>query len=100
MTKGNLRGHPIYWDGHQFLYLDDNTRTVGNPRGCAACKLPDREDGHDACLGELPGVMNACCGHGDVGEAYIQYPNGHSLRGALALKELGKKAEERDRKSE
>lgn len=21
-------------------------------------------DGHDACLGELPGVKYACCGHG------------------------------------
>jgi hypothetical protein len=28
-------------------------------------------DGPDACLGLLPAVRNACCGHGDPNEAYV-----------------------------
>lgn len=35
--------------------------------------MPDRADGHDACLGEIPGAVNACCGHGYIDVAYIQY---------------------------
>ena len=31
-----------------------------------------RPDGHDACLGEIPGAAAACCGHG-VTEDYILY---------------------------
>jgi len=89
-ARGNLRGHPIYWDGDQYRYQDDDTVTVGNygQRDCGECKLLNREDGHDACLGELPGIMNACCGHGDPEEAYIQYPNGSDMRGPQAVAEM------------
>ncbi len=27
----------------------------------------------DPCIGYLPGVFNACCGHGDDAEAYITF---------------------------
>ncbi len=40
---------------------------------CGHCGLPNRDDGYDACLGMIVGAMNACCGHGDVKCAYIQY---------------------------
>ncbi len=43
---------------------------------CDHCGLPDTPEGHDACLGTIPGAMNACCGHGDVKCAYIQYQAG------------------------
>ncbi len=42
-------------------------------RPCGHCGLPNRSDGHDACLGVIPGAMNACCGHGNIKFAYIQY---------------------------
>lgn len=32
-------------------------------RTCDYCGLPCG-DGPDPCLGELPGVISACCGHG------------------------------------
>jgi hypothetical protein len=28
-------------------------------------------DGPDACLGWIPGVSQACCGHGNVDSAYV-----------------------------
>ena len=38
---------------------------------CRECGLKRDEDGHDPCLGTLPGVMNACCGHGKIRLWYL-----------------------------
>lgn len=41
---------------------------------CGHCKLERTPEGHDGCIGELPGtVINACCGHGGAEDVYIQY---------------------------
>ena len=49
---------------------------------CPVCKLfPDDDDGHDPCIRNLPGVKNACCGHG--GEGYAEFENGVVLRGTF-----------------
>ncbi len=81
-----LRGHPIYQDGDRFRYRDnDELTTTYQSRDCGLCRLPNRADGHDACIGELPGVMNACCGHGSPQEAYIQYVDGSRIAGQEAL---------------
>ena len=42
---------------------------------CAKCGLEPSPEGHDGCLGTLPdpNIMNACCGHGNDKQAYIQY---------------------------
>ena len=40
---------------------------------------------HDGCLGTLPGVVNACCGHGTDGEAYVSLDDGRRLAGLDAL---------------
>ena len=72
-------------DGEWF-YEDKKTQTVGNRRDCGHCHRADRADGHDACIGELPGVMNACCGHGQLDEAYVQFTDGSRLSGTDAIK--------------
>ena len=46
---------------------------------CIKCKLARTPEGHDPCLGELPGVLFACCGHG-VDEGYIYFQNGVQVR--------------------
>lgn len=64
-----------------------------NPDLCKSCDRHPTKEGHDACLGELPGVANACCGHGDVEKAYVQFdhdnydslPNQQRLSGQVAL---------------
>lgn len=69
----------------------NNMKTMINPPDqsinrmpCVKCgKLPTKEN-HDACLGTLPGVVDACCGHG-VTEAYINFENGLTLRGSLVI---------------
>ncbi len=47
---------------------------------CGYCGLAKTPEGHDGCLGTLPGdVMNACCGHGRPNEAYIQFWDGSRI---------------------
>ncbi len=47
-------------------------------RICPKChRMPI--DGMDACLGELPGVENACCGHG-VRPGLIKFENGVTIK--------------------
>jgi hypothetical protein len=49
---------------------------------CPQCKMVRGKDGHDPCLGKLPGVIAACCGHGGTGEfhGYIYFENGKIIR--------------------
>ena len=61
---------------------------------CIKCKKGPTPEGHDGCLGTLPGpIMNACCGHGRDEIAYIQYwdedrvKEGGRIKGAAAIAE-------------
>ena len=74
----------IFVDG-EWQYEDTGEPTVGSDRPCGRCGEERTLKGHDACLGALPGVMNACCGHGEVSEAYVQMPNGETVQGQDAL---------------
>lgn len=54
----------------------DTLEPVGDEiRPCPHCgKIPTKE-GEDGCLGHLPGVTHACCGHG-VEDGYICFESG------------------------
>ena len=54
-------------------------------RPCRRCGKHVTPEGHDACLGTLPGFMNACCGHGCDANAYVQFPDGTCVRGRPAI---------------
>lgn len=43
---------------------------------CGAMCEPDEPD---PCLGKLPGVIFACCGHGE-GDGYITFANNVTIR--------------------
>lgn len=83
----SLQGHEIYWDEEfrVWHYSDDNTLVPDNPqRPCVKCdKLPTK-DSHDFCIQNLPGVVNACCGHG-VEDGYIIFENGIDIRGKFKI---------------
>lgn len=81
-----------YYRGHEIInkndvyYFKDGQKVSDNKNiQCGFCNLPNRDDGHDACIGELEGVMNACCGHGDKRIAYIQYKDGLIVQKDQAL---------------
>ena len=83
IARGYHRGHLIlYTEDRVWVYADTLTPTKDDrDRICGHCKLPNRPDGHDPCLGTLPGVRNACCGHGRRDKSYIQFEGGKTVRG-------------------
>ena len=77
VERGFFRGHPVWvLEGEDCeRYADDLTPTVDTDgesveRPCIQCGLLATSDGADPCLGMLPGVWSACCGHG-IEEPYV-----------------------------
>jgi hypothetical protein len=82
-TKNICKSNPNgYEDSADMQAIKNHSYPSKHMKPCVKCgKLPTKE-GHDACLGTLPGVIDACCGHG-VKEAYIIFENGVTIRGSL-----------------
>lgn len=78
-----FRGHQIFRRGDEWFFSDNGepVATTWQDRPCGHCDKRNTPEGHDGCLGTLPGVVNACCGHGCREESYIQFENGVTLRG-------------------
>lgn len=87
--KSTLRGHKIELHNAVWIYPDTKEHCSVR-RDCGFCGKGDTPEGHDGCLGTLDGVMNACCGHGDVNQAYVQLPNGKRLGEQEALDFINK----------
>lgn len=49
-----------------------------NKGNCRLCKEPRTDEGHDPCIANLPGVLFACCGHGEP-NGYIKFVDGRSI---------------------
>ena len=84
VSKSYWRGNAIVHDKAKdvWVYEDDGTPVRLDPdRPCGKCGRPVDENGHDACLGVLEGVVNACCGHGIDEEGYIVKENGERIVG-------------------
>ena len=50
---------------------------------CPECHMKRGPDKYDPCLGRLPGVKYACCGHGgksNSASGYIYFENGRIIR--------------------
>jgi len=71
------RGHPIWYDEDTDTWrYEDNGSKVDDrieKRPCALCGEHVTKKGHDDCIADLPGVENACCGHGVDEEAYVVF---------------------------
>lgn len=93
-----FRGWPVVWmdnaekteEGH-WVYADNGERlpaTGGKIRPCKKCDklFPLGEGEVDPCLGILPGVDNACCGHGVRESSYIRFLNGKAIEGFIVNK--------------
>jgi len=65
-------------------------------RPCAKCGLKRPPSGHDPCIENLPGVGQACCGHG-VEEGYIYFLNGTILRGKFEIESVAETDKRLDR---
>lgn len=87
MKKSYLRGHKIEKIDGEWVFSDTKEPTVKtwHKRPCGYCGEYNTPEGHDWCLGTLPWVMNACCGHGQTNEAYVQFLDGFSVHGKDAI---------------
>lgn len=80
------RGNVMVLRDGAWQYEADGEVVANDPdRSCGRCERPNTPEGHDACLGTLPGVRNACCGHGVTTKAYAQLDDGRRLSGGAAL---------------
>lgn len=80
-------GNKIFWHDSTYQWYYEDKQSIKKLRKCPKCnKLPDK-NGNDACLGNLTGVKNACCGHG-VEDGYIQFLNGTTIRFKLTKIDL------------
>lgn len=86
-TIGYLRGHEITCIDDKCFYTDNGEPTASTykDRPCKKCNKVYTKEGHDACLGTLKGVLNACCGHGVTDHAYVQLLDGFSIHGKDAV---------------
>jgi len=84
--RSYFRGHPIVWEDGQWVYEDTGEKSGfdGIVRPCAKCGrvFEGSNIGEaDPCLGDLPGVDNACCGHGVREQSYIRFTSGVVVKG-------------------
>jgi len=86
MTRESMGGHKIELVDGNWVYSD--TKEKVDPNGpTRPCKHCSKDFGEiastevDPCLGKLPGVINACCGHGNPDESYVIFENGITIRG-------------------
>lgn len=94
-AKGFFRGHPLIWVKNKWIYKDDGTDIPANGGEIRPCKkcgaLFTLGEGEvDPCLGVLPGVSNACCGHGIRSRSYVCFTNGVVLKGFVVEKSVKK----------
>jgi hypothetical protein len=80
MITSYNRGHHCYVkNGREYYFEDDLPASVEKP--CKRCGKLATKEGHDACLGNLPFVKAACCGHGvkdafGLSKPYILFQDG------------------------
>ena len=79
-----IRGHKVVESSSDgpWRYADTGEPATEPWRPCVRCGRPAvGEVGADACLGILPGVKAACCGHG-VQRAFVFFCDGTRLHPA------------------
>ena len=84
-------GHRTYRDAHGVWRMSGTRKPVKKAVvNCKRCLKTMKFGDPDPCLGVLPGVAYACCGHG-VEEGYIYFHSGVVIRGEFTEIEKTKK---------
>ena len=73
MIKSYIRGHIIILKNDKWIYEDTGESVFEiEVRPCKRCGKVPTPEGYDACLGYIPNVISACCGHG-IEKKFIKY---------------------------
>ncbi len=82
MVTSSDRGNEIYFNEQLRVWCYTNTTTVVEFKSkCPKCGVLHDSEFVDKCLGRLIGLMNACCGHGDIDKCYVQFLDGSMVVG-------------------
>lgn len=90
----SFRGYEIKWKNDEWVFADTDEPTVitWQRRPCGHCGKYNTLGGHDGCIGYVAGLINACCGHGQLDEAYAQFPDGRCVTGDAAIQVFNQEA--------
>jgi hypothetical protein len=65
MVTSTSKGHKTEYISSTDTWVYSDTKEIDDEsRPCKNCGKESTIEGHDSCLGELPNVQSACCGHG------------------------------------
>ena len=88
VATSHHRGHAMWFDESvkEWRYMDGAlVKENWQHRPCGKCGEHFTSDGHDPCIANLPNVQNACCGHGNESDAYIQFCDRRYVSGREAI---------------
>ena len=100
LASSRSLGHRVFTTCGMKWFYADTGEDAWDPKAiekhpCINCGKPTTNEGHDACIANLPGVKFACCGHGDpnvVGGGYIVFeddrPTIYANREPIKFKEV------------
>jgi hypothetical protein len=97
----SLFGHVIEETAKGVVYQADGVLVDGkNLRPCVGCKVKCANGEQDPCIKNLPGTLNACCGHGLDVTPVNHNPNGYvSLEDGRTIRFSGLLGGERIRRA-
>lgn len=77
-----FRGNKIELANDQWVFSDtkESVSESWEKRPCGFCDKMNTTEGYDGCIAYIENALNACCGHGIVEEAYIQFED-RTIRG-------------------
>ncbi len=83
----DYRGQDVVEFNGEWFFCDtgESVRGTWMNTPCGHCSRIRTTEGYDRCLGTLDGVRNACCGHGQIEKAYVQFWDKTQLDGNDAI---------------
>jgi len=73
-AKSYQRGYETEYVDGKWIYSDEKI-PISIERPCKKCGEMPTPEGYDTCLGYIPGITSACCGHGIVKGFYLDEIN-------------------------
>jgi hypothetical protein len=74
LIKSISNGYSIEHINNEWIY-SDTKENINIKRLCKYCGREQSIEGYDGCLGYIPNVVSACCGHG-IEKPYVVFENG------------------------